>query len=440
MTRGLSRFVLIAAAIGAVFPRSAAAGQGPEPERWTLARCREEALAASRALAARERAVDRADAAAREAVAVSRPRLAFGGSYQHTSETMMLDLPSFGGFVPPEVRFGDGNTYDFKLDLSAPLFTGGTLLSQRRAGEAAARASRHALAAESLRLSREVRRAYYAALGAGARAEAAGVAEERLRRHTGDVEAAAGVGMASDEQRVQALARLLQAEQARIRTEALARIARLDLGRLAGRPGEEIAPSEDLDASLFQAGAPADTTVDARPELAALSALVEQGAHLERAAKGAYFPALAAQAAYHHAKPGVDVIANDWMQYGTVALTVSWPIWEWGARGERVRQARAAGSALEDEEAELRRNLRSALEAARVQLESAEDELDRAAERVELENLRLAYARSRYREAAASESDLLDAEDDLAAAEIDLVLARTGLRLAEAELLSCLGY
>ncbi|MBM3320254.1 MAG: TolC family protein [Candidatus Eisenbacteria bacterium] len=436
--RCLSR--VFAFSLGAAIACSPAAAGGPEPEAWTLARLLEEARGASRTIAAREREVDGAEAAAREITAASLPRLSFGGSYLHTTETMRLDLPSFGSFDPPEVRFGDGNTYDLKLDLSSPLFTGGTLFHQRRAGEAAARASRHVLAAEDLRLSREVRRAYFAALGAEARAEAARIAEARFHRHAEDVASAASAGMASEERRVQTLARLRQAEQARLRAEAEARIERINLGRLAGRLNEEIAPSGDLDASLVPVGLPEGTTVDARPELAALSDLAEQGARLERAAQGAYYPTLAAQAAFHHAKPGVDAIANEWVQYGTVGLTLSWPLWEWGARGERVRQARAAKEALEEERAELRKNLESALQAARVRAESAREEEARAAERVDLESRRVGFVRSRYREAAASESELLDALADLAAAEIDVVLAKAGVRLAEAEILYCVGY
>jgi outer membrane protein TolC len=419
---------------------SPAEAGSPEAETWTLTRLLDEARTASRLIAAKEREVERAEAVSRETAAASRPRFSFGGSYLYTSETMSFDLPSFGAFDPPEIRFGDGNTYDFKLDLSSPIFTGGTLFHQRRAGEAAARASKHALAAEDLRLSREVRRAYYGALGAEARAEAARIAEDRLRRHTGEIESAARVGMASEEQRVQALARLRRAEQARIRAEAEGRIERMNLGRLAGRPDEEIAPSGDLDGSLFPAGLPEEATVGARPELAAFSELAEQSARLERAAKGAYYPAIAAHAAVHHAKPGVDAIANEWMQYGTVGLTLSWPLWEWGARGERVRQARAAKGAIEEERAELRRNLESALHAARVRVESAREEHARAMERVDLEKRRVDFVRSRYREAAANESELLDALADLASAETELVLAKAGIRLAEAEILYCLGY
>jgi multidrug efflux system outer membrane protein len=342
----------VAAGCG-VFLLLAGRAVGGEPG-WSLERCRAEALAASHALSASAREVDRSAAAAAEARAARLPTLDFGASYLYTSETMSLDLPVFDFLDMPGVRFGDGNAYDLKLQVSAPLFTGGALHHRARAWEAALAASERDLDAETLRLAHEVRRSYYVALGAGKQSEAARVAEGRLRRHVEVIETTLKAGGASEESRVQALARLRQAEQVRVRAEAAASVERINLGRLVGRPGEEIAPSDDFDASLLEAGAASDTAVDARPEIAALTERIVQSDRMAKAARGAYYPALAAQAAYHHAKPGIDAIANEWMQYGNAGLTLSWPLWEWGARGDRVRQARATGRALEERRAELR--------------------------------------------------------------------------------------
>ncbi len=431
--RGLLVWSILAAA-------PAARSEGEEGrEAWTLAMCLEQARAASHRLAAAAHEVDRTDAAAREARAARLPTLDLVGTYAYASETMALRIGEFVPIDVPEVRFGDGNTYDLKLQASAPLYTGGALSSRARAEEAAARAAREDAASADLRLAQEVRRAFYTALGAEAQAEAARVAEGRMRRHLEEVEGAVRAGAASEERLVEALARLRSAEQVRIRQEGLARVEKLALGRLTGAPAREIEPAAELGVSLFDGGAPPDTAAPGRPELGALSERAARSEHLARAAKGAYYPSLAAQAAYHRAKPGVDAIDNEWMDYGTVGVTLSWSLWEWGARADRVRQARAAARGIEEQRAELEEAYRSAARTARVRLSAAAEQEAKAAERIDLGNRRRLLVEGRYRQGAATESEYLDAEDDLAAAEIDRAQARAAVRLAEADLLYALG-
>lgn len=406
---------------------------------WTLERCEREAFKTSHDLRASVFRVEGSEATAREARAVRWPALAVEGSYTRVSETMSLDLPPFGVFDPPEIEFGDGKTYDFHVALNAPLFTGGALRSRARAEEAALRAARCDLASDSLSLVHEVRRAYFAALGAEAEARVARVVESRLRRHLEELDAAVAVGALSEEARIQSLAHFREAQQERIGAEARAKAERLALGRWVGHPGEEVRPSRDLDEPLLDSNGPWDGAIDARPDLSALAERIRQSEALVSAARAAFLPTVSAQLSYHHARPGIDPVANEWMQYGSGGIVLSWSLWEWGARSHRIRQARAAGRALEEQHSQLRDVLRTRLEVARVGLASAMERMEKATDRVELERRRLDLVKGRYRAAAASESERLDAEDDLAAAEIGLAAAVVRLRLAEAELLYVLG-
>ena len=98
-----------------------------EDVRWTLERCEQEAIAASRELRAGTFYLARADAAAAEAHAARWPTLHLVGNYTYTSEAMTLDLPQVGGFQLPHVSFGDGRVYDLSVALNAPVFAGGAL-------------------------------------------------------------------------------------------------------------------------------------------------------------------------------------------------------------------------------------------------------------------------------------------------------------------------
>jgi outer membrane protein len=408
-------------------------------EAWSLSRCQKEALKTSHELRATEHMVSSAQAAAKEAKATRLPALGVAGSYLHNTEVMKLNLPSLGAFQLPEIQFGDGNTYDLNLNARLPIFTGGALRSKVKSQEAELRAAQYDLAADSLSVIHDVRVAYFSALGGQAGEDAARLAEARLERHIEDLEKAIEVGAASEEDRIQAVAQLRAAQERRLGAEAQAASARLGLGRLVGHPGEEIRPSDDLNSRLFEEVEVEGRGVDTRPELAGLEERIHSSRAVAGVAKSSFLPSLSAELAYHYGRPGVDMVANEWTTYATIGLQLSWSLWEWGARSDRVQQAKVAGRALEQTRADLDETLRTGLAIARMQLRTAREQNEKAADRVDLQRRRLELVKGRYSAAAASESELLDAHDDLALAESDLAAAVARVRLAEVQVLYALG-
>ncbi|MFH1574388.1 MAG: TolC family protein [Acidobacteriota bacterium] len=413
-------------------------GRAMASEVWNLAACEREALSMSHRIRAGDYRSQSAHAAAEQADSRRWPSLGVGASYAYTSETMELHLPQFGAFSIPDIRFGDGNVYDVSVVASVPLFTGGALRGRARAERAGYRAARLECAADSLLVTHEVRSAFFQAVGAEAQAEAVRLAEDRLHRHVRELESAIEAGAATEEARIQALAHLRRVEQTRLQADAAVSAARLNLGRLVGRPGEELVPAGNLEASVLDSGT-LNGGIVSRPELTALEERTRQSDEMARAARAGYFPAISAQVGYHHAKPGVDAVADEWMQFATAGVVLSWSLWDWGGRGQQVRQARAAGRALEEERALLHDVLESRLAIARSALTSSQDQVHSAEERVRLERRRLELVKGRYAAAAATESERLDAEDDLSEAETDLAAAKARLRLAEVEVLYAVG-
>jgi len=418
--------------------RSVQSAQPAHADDWTLARCTQEALRRSPRLSEGAARVSGAEAAAGEARAGRWPMLTARGSYGYISETMILPLGEkvFPGL--PEIELGTNHSYDAQLAAEALLFTGGALSGRIRAQEAALRATRHELRADTLGLLRDVRSAFFTALGAEAQQGAAEVAEMRLRRHVEELTAAIEIGTASAEVRIQALARLRHAEQRRIGAAADARAARLVLGRWVGRAGSEIRPAGDLSATLLLpdlAGTASAVDAAARPELSALGERVAQSRAQASAARAGYLPTLVARAALHEGRPGIDFIEDEWMSYATAGLVLQWTLWEWGARGKRVEQARAQERAADERRAELTDRFAQALAVAQVHWQAAREQALKASERVELERRRLELVKGRYRDGAAMENERLDAEDDLAAAESELAASRARVRLTEVEIL-----
>jgi outer membrane protein len=143
---------------------------------------------------------------------------------------------------------------------------------------------------------------------------------------------------------------------------------------------------------------------------------------------------------WHYGRPGVDLIADDWMDYGSVAVRLSWTLWDWGVRRRQIQSVRAREMSIRERRSDLENDFLTRRAIAASHLEAASAGQDKAAERVELENRRLELTRQRVHDGHASASALLDSQDDLTLAEVELAASRARLRLAEVELLDAMGY
>ncbi len=430
-----SYFLLRLLPVAALF-LAGLAGAQEEPAAWDLDRCLAEARLASPGLAADRAQVEAAAAGLTAARAERYPVLNLSGDYRHVTETMKMTLP----LMPPRtLEFGNGNTTDLMLGLQVPLYQGGALPARRQAARARLQAERFTVQADSLDLGLQVRRTFFSALGAEAAMQAARRGEERLQRHLQDTERNQQAGMASEEAVVLSRVRLVRQQQATILAAAEATRLRLALGRLVGRAGQEISPAAPLQESVITDD-PATVPWDNRPTLQALDSRLDAGASDVRAAAGSLRPSVDLQGGWHYGKPGIDTIANDWMDYGSVAVGVRWTLFDFGRRDGRLGSLRAGNRALEHRREDTLRGLRTRLQTARVQREAAGRTVEQSVQRVELQQKYLELVSSRLREGFATQREYLDAQDDLTLAEMDLAVARANLRGAEAELLAALGH
>lgn len=410
------------------------AGLAQPVAEYDLSRALAEAVAGSHSLRAARSQQDAADARSAETEAVRWPALAARLSYDYASEVNHIALP-LGAAGARTIEFGDGHTALASLGVEVPLYAGGALSARVGAAAAEARAARYDVASDSLAVVREARVAFFRALGAEAAARSARVAVQRLDRHRRELESRLRLGAASREAVVETLARLRVAEQQELAAEEMRDTAMLELGRVVGRPGEPVTPSGDLDESLLSGPTVGEDAYEDRPELAAVESRRLRADLEARAARGSYFPSVRAGARLNYGRPGVEIVRNDWMSWESASVSLTWPLWDRGARARRVEEATAASRALDAEHDSVHRLLESALETARRRVASAGGQAAKAAERVELERERLDLVSGRYEKGMARETELLDAHDDLADAEASAAATRAELRLAEAELL-----
>ncbi|MFQ5770153.1 MAG: TolC family protein [bacterium] len=170
-----------------------------------------------------------------------------------------------------------------------------------------------------------------------------------------------------------------------------------------------------------------------RPELHTMR-LAKNETHIrQRLFRANYFPVVLAQANFHYAKPGLDPVANEWMDYFSVGLNVQWNLWRWQGDKKKVEEFQVLQNRLTLAEKELLQtidyeveesfeNLKFSLQQWRL----SEELRDQQAERYRIVSVQ-------HQNNIASTNELITAEADLTKAELQTqqALIRYYMNLAD---------
>ena len=416
--------VSLAIALAVAAPRPAAA------EPVTLDDAIARALAAHPSLAG---ARARVDAAATEIALVdveARPTVAATASYSVGARAgIALTDPAqaLAGSVTASWRI-----WDF-----------GLRAARRRAAAATVAAREVAFTQAERAVLQQVEQAYVDVLGAEARLQIRRAASVAERRHLDEARRLVVAGSKTSIDVAQADARVASARVAEVRADnaraqAIAALAQAIAGDL---PADATfttpwpAPLVDEDAALEGLVAEA---VRADPELARLNAERLASARAREATRLATRPTLAATAS-----AGVDAlgtygvppddrrVAGAW----SAGVTLSWQLYDGGARRARLRAADATLRAADAELADRLLGLRAQLSAARLDIAAAKAQQGAAAASVAAAREQLRQAEARSAAGLGTSAELTDAQDaltqalgDAADADYQLAAARTILR------------
>jgi len=289
----------------------------------------------------------------------------------------------------------------------------------------------------------QVEQAYVEVLGAEARLQIRRAASVAERRHLDEARRLVVAGSKTSIDVAQADARVASARVAEVRADnaraqAIAALAQAIAGDL---PADATfttpwpAPLVDEDAALEGLVAEA---VRADPELARLNAERVASAQAREATRLATRPTLAATAS-----AGVDAlgtygvppddrrVAGAW----SAGVTLSWQLYDGGARRARLRAADATLRAADAELADRLLGLRAQLSAARLDIAAAKAQQGAAAASVAAAREQLRQAEARSAAGLGTSAELTDAQDaltqalgDAADADYQLAAARTILR------------
>lgn len=344
------------------------------------------------------------------------PRLDASFSYTRISETGKIDLQIPGIPLPVKtISFGDGNVADAAVTLSAPLFAGFRLDAQNRIARENSAAAATAADGAAFDARCAAARLYYGAVQA---TYAAGILESQrallaellhLRRALTEQ----GQGLAFDTLLVST--RMLQldveATQARhARATALLSLAELtgatDIGGVdtTDLPPPSALPSAEVLIAMAAASR-ADLLVAASAQRSAELGIT--------AAESSMYPTVAAVASLHYARPGVDQIRNEWMDYYTAGVKMEWNLWAWSADKHAIEKAQLEERASALRVEQVRNRLETSIRTLLLDLDTRAATIGLLERQIQQERARLDIARARLREGTAIPADVLDAETAL---------------------------
>jgi outer membrane protein len=333
------------------------------------------------------------------------------------------------------------NTYSATIDARLDLFTGGQKLAGLASSGAALEGARAGELQARLTTAMNTESDFYSVLAERALERVAEDQVHRAEQQFTVARARVTSGAAVQTDSLQLLLGLAQARVTLLQQQAALRAAQLQLGRRIGLPGPaDAAPvledSTTLRALPFTVSDAVTRALSQGPTWRIARANERSASAQLWARRGDYLP---------HASLDFTGGAFDTKFYpqaikrSSLALTVTFPLWDNGQREVQLSQARVNRDVARAIRTDLERSAWHDVTAAYDAYETsrATVELEQSAVLVARENNRV--QETRYRAGATTILDLLDAQNRLVAAEADLVQALYSTRRARAGLEVILG-
>ncbi len=424
-----------------------AAGQTPDTLRLSLTEAVERALSRSEEIATARARVSQADARVTQATAASLPQLTANLTYNRAIYSQFSALAGFAGAdtnsipsafdetLPARTRydtlssllmadfmaglsrglpFGRANTYVSLVQVSQPLFAGGRISAARSMAVHAQAASEHQLRETEADLVLQVRVAYLNVVLAQ-RLKAIALDARRIAAdHLSQVQLFRQSGTASEFDLLRARVDFENREPGVVQAENLERVATLELKRLINLPPESpLTLTSTLDTQPVEVDeATLANLLADRPALLAAREMVALRRAGLKSARGEWFPTVAAQANLaFYAYPGTVAppAFSEWRKDWSLALAVSWPLFDGFARNGRVGEAGAALEEARSQQAMLEEGLRVELSQAMGDYRTAVAQLKARQETSRLAQEAHDLADLRYRNGLATQLEVSDA-------------------------------
>jgi outer membrane protein TolC len=423
-------------------------GQNPVTLEW----CVQTALNRNPGLRAAETETRSAREDSKQAWASFLPSFDASGSFKHQSSVPHLEIPPVTlqvGGAPISIFPGGGmelglkETYDFRMTVSQPIFTGFRLLYRKKITNALEESKRLEEAQKRNELILRVETAFGLVLKAGKVLDIAKSGRDQVAAHLSDAERFFEQGLVKKDELLKARVRRTEADLAVLQAEngmALASVAlenaigeKLGPGATFGWTPAAPLPEIDLTTSLEKARS-------GRPEIAAVRAARRAAEAGKGLARGGAFPSIAVFGSLGYGKPGIDFIGKKWMDYWVFGAGAEWNLWSWGKTSSQMRQAELKSAGLSETLRQIEEGVALEVTQACLRLDEARRRLELTAEMEAQAQESFRVAENLYRQGQSSHTEFFDAQSECTRArlarvqaEIDLMLARGNWRKAVGE-------
>jgi outer membrane protein len=371
------------------------------------------------------------------------PQIVGTASYQRTTANFVARpgaVPSAISQASNDASFDTFNFYSFGATATQLLYDFGQSTRRFRAAKELSLSQEEQLRVTELTIDLEVRQAFFEAQAARDMIAVARDALSNQERHFVQIEAFVQVGRSPEIDLAQVRTDIANARVNLIRAEGTYQLAKAKLSLAMGIEGSanfEVT-GEVLD-SLPEEGQTLEQLLSKawreRPELAAVAKQRKAQAHLLRATRGAYGPAINLSTTVTDA--GTDLRDLTWNWNAGVQL--SWALLQGGLTRAQVREQNASVASVVARETSLRQTVQLELEQARVAVLTAKAVIEAADEAVKAAEQRRTLAEGRYQAGVGNVIELEDAELALTSARAQRVRADYDLSSARALLLRALG-
>jgi len=408
---------------------------------YTLQSAIQEALANNWSLKAKGKKVDQAIDVKKQARADFLPKFSVTYSYNKRDEARGATITPTPGASSVTLS---NDTYRFIYTLRQPLFTGFELLSRYRLAELGIDQSAMDLELEKLDLILNVKTAYFNILIADI---AIRVAQSDIEFRESNLNVARNfykVGMIPINEVLRAEVELADSQQALVRVQNSAKLARASFNTVLARPVNEQVELEDLSGYEPEKGNFDQYLVEAlknRPEIKLIDINILQADQQIRLAKSQYYPDVAFT--YNYTREGDDPTVgggsgldpNSWE-----ALAVAqWTFWEWGKTYYSAREKKSFKKELLDTKKALENNIGLELQQALLDLETAERNIPPTQKAVEQGEENLRVNEERYKAQVTTITEVLNAQTLLTQARVNYYGALYDHHLAKARLERAIG-
>ena len=401
----------------------------------------------SKALHSSQMRVQYADAKSSEISAQQYPSLKFGGSYTRLSEVPPFEIGPIPPILPTAVTVSPSllNSYNMRVTVQQPLFTGFRLQSSVNAADYSAEASAQDYTKDKSDLVYNVKNAYWSLFKARQFEKFLGETVAQIQAHLTDVQNMFQQGLVTKNEVLKVQVQLSNAQLMHIDAKNTVQLARIGLNNTLG-----IVLDTEIDLATDIKHSPKEfqplevliqTAMENRPDMKAMDLRVKAGEAGVTAAKGNWFPQLYLLGNYYYARPNQRIFPtkDEFRDTWDVSLSVSLDIWNWGTTIHQTSQARAQLEQARDGLAQLRDGVTFDVTQNYLNVRQQKEKVSVAEQGVAQAEENFRVTSEKFKAGLASNSDLLDAETALLQARTNHTQTIVDYELAEARLEKAVG-